>query len=77
MVNNIIPFKKPYLTGKEMHYMYDAVYSGKISGNGKYTQKCQSYFEQTYGFKKHYLLPPVLMPLEMCAILADISLAMR
>ncbi len=29
-----IVFNKPYLTGKEMHYMYQAVYSGKISGNG-------------------------------------------
>jgi hypothetical protein len=30
----MIPFNKPYLTGKEAHYLYQAVYSGKISGNG-------------------------------------------
>ena len=48
----MIPFNKPYLTGKETHYIYDAVNSGKISGNGKYTQKCQSFFEYKYGFKK-------------------------
>ncbi len=29
----MIPFNKPYLTGKEAHYMYQAVYTGKLSGN--------------------------------------------
>ena len=32
----MIPFNKPYITGKEVHYIYDAVASGHISGNGKY-----------------------------------------
>ncbi len=69
----MIPFNKPYLTGKEMHYMYQAVYSGKISGNGLFTQKCQSYFEQTYGFKKTLLTTSCTDALEMCAILANIN----
>ena len=69
----MINFNKPYLTGKEMHYIYQAVYSGKISGNGLYTQKCQLYFEQTYGFKKVLLTTSCTDALEMCAILADIS----
>lgn len=69
----MIPFNKPYLTGKEMHYMYQAVYSGKISGNGIYTQKCQAYFEQAYGFRKALLTTSCTDALEMCAILADIK----
>jgi dTDP-4-amino-4,6-dideoxygalactose transaminase len=68
-----IPFNKPYLTGKEMHYMYQAVYSGKISGNGQYTQKCQKFFEEKYGFKKTLLTTSCTDALEMCAILADIQ----
>ena len=48
----MIPFNKPYLTGKETHYIYDAVNSGKLSGNGKYTKLCQEFFEQKYNFKK-------------------------
>jgi dTDP-4-amino-4,6-dideoxygalactose transaminase len=67
------PFNKPYLTGKEMHYMYQAVYSGKISGNGLFTQKCQLYFEQTYGFKKCLLTTSCTDALEMCAMLANIN----
>ena len=69
----MIPFNKPYLTGKETHYIYDAVNSGKISGNGKYTQMCQTFFESTYGFKKVLLTTSCTDALEMCAILADIK----
>ena len=68
-----IVFNKPYLTGKEMHYMYQAVYSGKISGNGIFTQKCQKFFEEKYNFKKTLLTTSCTDALEMCAILADIQ----
>lgn len=73
MNNYDIPFNKPYLTGKEMHYIYQAVYSGKISGNGLFTKKCQAFFEQTYGFKKALLTTSCTDALEMCAILANIG----
>ena len=43
---------KPYLTGNETKYIEIAVNSGKISGNGEFTKKCQSFFEAKYGFKK-------------------------
>lgn len=69
----MIPFNKPYLTGKEIHYIYQAVYSGKISGNGVFTQKCQRFFEETYGFKKTLLTTSCTDALEMCAILANIK----
>jgi len=69
----MIPFNKPYLTGKEMHYMYQAAYSGKISGNGMFTQKCQRFFEERYGFKKALLTTSCTDALEMCAILSDIK----
>ncbi|KIC03415.1 TDP-4-oxo-6-deoxy-D-glucose aminotransferase [Flavobacterium sp. JRM] len=69
----MIPFNKPYLTGKETHYIYDAVNSGKISGNGKYTQKCQAFFEDKYGFKKTLLTTSCTDALEMAAMLANIK----
>jgi dTDP-4-amino-4,6-dideoxygalactose transaminase len=68
-----IPFNKPYLTGKEAHYMYQAVYSGKISGNGLYTQKCQQFFEEKYGFGKVLLTTSCTDALEMAAILLNIQ----
>jgi len=69
----MIPFNKPYKTGKETEYIYDAVNSGKISGNGKYTQKCQKFFEEKFGFKKCLLTTSCTDALEMCAILLDIK----
>jgi dTDP-4-amino-4,6-dideoxygalactose transaminase len=67
------PFNKPYLTGKETQYIEEAVQSGKISGNGMFTQKCQNFFEQKYGFKKVLLTTSCTDALEMCAILANIQ----
>ena len=68
-----IPFNKPFLTGKEAHYMYQAVYTGKLSGNGEFTKKCQQFFEEKYGFKKTLLTTSCTDALEMCAILCDVK----
>lgn len=69
----MIPFNKPFLTGKEAHYMYQAVYTGKLSGNGIFTKKCQEFFEKKYGFKKCLLATSCTDALEMCAILCNVG----
>ena len=68
-----ISFNLPHLTGKEAHYMYEAVYEGKLSGNGKFTKRCQQYLENRYGFKKCLLTTSCTDALEMAAILCDIQ----
>lgn len=68
-----IPFNKPFLTGKEAHYMYQAVYTGKLSGNGVFTKKCQQFFEEKYGFRKAILTTSGTDALEMAAILCDVK----
>lgn len=70
---NAIPFNKPHLTGKEAHYMYQAVFDGHLSGNGKYTKLCQHFFEERYGFKKCLLTTSGTDALEMCAMLCDLK----
>ncbi len=67
-----IPFNKPFIIGKELWYIADAVKSGKISGNGEYTQKCQAFFEERYGFRKCLLTTSCTDALEMAAILCDV-----
>ena len=69
----MINFNKPYLTGSETRYIEDAVASGKISGNGKYTQLCQQFFEQNYNFGKCLLTTSCTDALEMSAILINIE----
>ncbi len=67
-----IPFNKAYLTGKETHYIYEAVHSGKLSGNGVFTKKCQGFFQEKYGFLKCLLTSSCTDALEMAALLAGI-----
>ena len=69
----IIDFNRPFLTGKEAHYMYQAVYTGKLSGNGEFTKKCQQFFEEKYGFNKALMTTSGTDALEMAAILCDVK----
>ncbi len=70
---NKITFNKPYLSGKELYYVADAIRSGKTSGNGPYTKKCHDFFEQKYGFKKVLLTSSCTHALEMAALLINIK----
>tara|TARA_B110000261_G_scaffold140246_1_gene160159 strand:+ start:858 stop:1985 length:1128 start_codon:yes stop_codon:yes gene_type:complete len=69
----MIPFNKPFLTGEETAYIEQAVNSGKISGNGMFTEKCQYFFEKNYGIKKVLLTTSCTDALEMCALLLNIK----
>lgn len=70
----MIPFNKPFLTGKELEYIKEAVESGKISGDGIFTQKCHQFFQRKFGFKKCLLTTSCTDALEMSAILLEIKL---
>jgi dTDP-4-amino-4,6-dideoxygalactose transaminase len=69
----MIPFNRPYITGKETSYLTEAVNKGKISGNGHYTKLCQNYFTQQLGNEQNLCTTSCTDALEMCAILTDIK----
>ena len=69
----MLGFNKPYLTGRELDYIRDAVEREKLSGNGYYTQQCQQFFVNRYGFKKTLLTQSCTDALEMIALLLDIG----
>ncbi len=69
----MIPFNKPYLHGKELVYISQAVTTGKISGDGVFTKKSHEFFEQRYGFKKVLMTTSCTDALEMAAILLNIQ----
>lgn len=48
----LIPFNKPFSTGNEWAYIQDATIEGKLAADGKYTRKCQSFFEKNMALKK-------------------------
>ncbi|HEY0740075.1 MAG TPA: dTDP-4-amino-4,6-dideoxygalactose transaminase [Chryseosolibacter sp.] len=68
-----IGFNKPFLTGNEIAYIQEAVNRRKLSGNGHFTQKCHSFFENRYGFKKCLLTTSCTDALEMAALLMNIQ----
>jgi dTDP-4-amino-4,6-dideoxygalactose transaminase len=68
-----IPFNKPYLSGNELTYIRDAVSKGKISGDGFYTKKCHSFFQDNFNFRKVLLTTSCTDALEMAALLLEIQ----
>lgn len=68
-----IPFNKPYFSGNETRYIEEAVRSGKISGDGLFTQRVHAFFEQQLGFRKVLLTTSCTDALEMAALLLDIK----
>lgn len=72
-MNLKIPYNKPYLTGKETKYIRKAIKAGKISGNGKYTALCHTFFKKRFGFPDVLLTTSCTHALEMAAILIDIK----
>ena len=69
----MIPFNKPFMVGKELDYIQQAVASGKISGDGMFSKRCQAYFEQRFGFSKTLLTTSCTDALEMAAILCAVG----
>lgn len=72
-LENMIPFGKPYLHGRELVYIAEAVASGHISGDGVFTKRCHEFFEQRFGFLKTLLTTSCTDALEMCALLLRIG----
>lgn len=72
-MENLIPFNKPYLSGKETDYIKEAAAALKLSGDGIFTKKCHQYFEKRYGFRKALLTTSCTDALEMAALLAEIQ----
>lgn len=68
----MIPFNRPCFLGSEYVYINDAVQSGHISGDGKYTKKCSTLLEDELGVKKCLLTTSCTHALEMAAILLNI-----
>lgn len=69
----MIPFNKPFIIGNELKYIEEAVKSGKISGDGIFTKKCQQFFEHKYNFGKVLMTTSCTDALEMAAILCNVG----
>lgn len=69
----MIPFNKPYCSGREISYIQEVCRSTTMSGNGQFTKLCHGFFEKRYGFRKCLLTTSGTDALEMCAMLCDLE----
>ncbi len=70
---SIIPFNKPYLTGKEIDFIKGAHRNSQLAGDGYYTNLCSKWLEQNLDVQTALLTNSGTAALEMAAILLEIK----
>lgn len=73
MTSAPIPFNKPFIAGKELFYIAQAVTYGNIAGDGHFTKCCSQLLEERFGIHKVLLTPSCTAALEMAAMLCDLQ----
>jgi dTDP-4-amino-4,6-dideoxygalactose transaminase len=69
----LIPFNKPYIGGKELYYIAQAVTYGNISGDGFFTRRCCKVLQERLNINKVLLTPSCTGALEMSALLCGLQ----
>jgi dTDP-4-amino-4,6-dideoxygalactose transaminase len=70
---NRVPFNRPFITGRELHYIAEAVTRSGVGGDGVFTQRCSRFFESRFGIKKALMTPSCTAALEMAAMLCELG----
>jgi dTDP-4-amino-4,6-dideoxygalactose transaminase len=68
-----IPFNKPFIAGKELYYIAQAVTFGNIAGDGYFTRQCSEFLQKHFGIHKVLMTPSCTAALEMAAMLCDLA----
>jgi dTDP-4-amino-4,6-dideoxygalactose transaminase len=69
----MIPFNRPYMTGRELSYIQEAANVGQLAGNGRFTRRCQGWLERRLGAPRVLLTHSCTGALEMIALLLDLK----
>lgn len=72
-IKHNIPYNFPAILGTEGDYIQQALKSGKMSGDGAFSKKCEHWIEQQTGTCKALMVPSCTAALEMTALLIDIQ----
>jgi dTDP-4-amino-4,6-dideoxygalactose transaminase len=73
MNEQCIPFNWPHMTGKELYYIAEAHFNGRLAGDGPFTKRCHTWLEERTGCSKALLTHSCTGALEMAALLLDIQ----
>ena len=69
----VVPFNKPFMTGRELWYIAQAHTNGHLSGDGQFTKLCHGWLEQKTGARRALLTHSCTAALEMAALLAEVQ----
>ena len=69
----MIPFNRPYMTGRELDNIAEAHAAGHLSGDGAFTRRCHAWLERELGTHKALLTHSCTAALEMAALLLDLA----
>lgn len=73
MASQNIPFNWPHMTGKELYYIAESHFNGRLAGDGPFTENCHRWLESRTGCNKAFLTHSCTAALEMAAMLLDIQ----
>lgn len=73
MASDVIPFNRPYATGKELLYAAEAQRGHHLSGDGPFTVRCHRWIEERSGCAKALLTHSCTSALDLAALLLDIE----
>ena len=68
-----VPFNKPFIVGKELYNIAQAVVESHLAGDGPFARRCQKWLEERLGCVKALLTHSCTGALEMAAMLCDIG----
>ncbi|OZB52465.1 dTDP-4-amino-4,6-dideoxygalactose transaminase [Stenotrophomonas acidaminiphila] len=69
----MIPFNKPFMTGRELWHIAQAHANGHLSGDGQFTKRSHAWLEQRTGAQRALLTHSCTAALEMAALLLDLQ----
>lgn len=67
------PFNKPHMGGKELFYIAEAHFNGKLAGDGPFTKRCHAWLKAQTHSHSVLLTHSCTAALEMSALLLDIE----
>jgi dTDP-4-amino-4,6-dideoxygalactose transaminase len=68
----VVPFNRPYLTGRELEYIQRAHQNGHLAGQGEFARRSSLWLQERFGCTRALLTHSCTAALEMAAILADV-----
>src|SRR5436190_18665229 len=68
-----IPFNRPYISGKELDYVSQAIGRGEIAADGRFSKVCTRIMQERFGIARALMMPSCTAGLEMAALLGDVQ----